>query len=233
LVIDDGSKEKIEVEECKEIYSNIKVIELEKNYGIEHALNLGLKYLIDNNYKYAARLDAGDTIDPCRLIKQIEFLNNNQDHVMVGSWVEYFNQEGVVEFSLSFPTEYLNIKKKMHLNSMFSHPSVMIRLRMLKHMELYSNKYPCAEDYELFFRLMKKYPVANMPEFLTQMEVNTKSISYSKRTVQLKSRLVVQLKYFDISNSLYSIYGLIRSLLLIICPFKWVKSLKNKINVKY
>ena len=53
------------------------------------------------------------------------------------------------------------------------------------------------EDYEFFFRISKKFRVSNIDEVLIKKEINPNSISLSKRKVQLKSRLRIQLNYFN------------------------------------
>ena len=84
----------------------------------------------------------------------------------------------------------------MHMNSCFPHPSVMFRTCILKDIGFIARNIQ-SEDYEFFFRISKKFRVSNIDEVLIKKEINPNSISLSKRKVQLKSRLRIQLNYFN------------------------------------
>lgn len=228
LIVDDGSHIKPDLEQCRSFYENLDILYLHQNVGIVGALNAGLNYLMDRGFEFIGRLDSGDTVSTDRFEKQISFLNLNPRIALVGSWVDNFDSNGNVVYTLKTPTTYQDIKKKMHLNSMFSHPSVMFRSKVIQELGIYSPEFPSAEDYEFFFRIMQQYEVANIPECLTQMEINFNSISYSRRREQLRSRLKVQYLYLNRNSLTISLYGIGRTLALFITPFKLIKHLKRK-----
>ena len=74
LIVDDGSATPITIDDFQQLSEQlcIKIIRLEKNMGIVNALNTGLKELQNrNDFKYIARLDAGDCCMPDRFTLQV------------------------------------------------------------------------------------------------------------------------------------------------------------------
>lgn len=216
VVVDDGSQEKASV--VLQAYTgtlSVKLITLAENKGIETALNTGLQYCL-NNYDYIARLDCGDICKNKRISKQIDFLNSNPEHGLVGSWVDFVTENGEYIFTSKLPSTHNEIKRKMFLNSMFVHPSVMIRSKVLLDIGLYPLDRPAAEDFALFFKIVKKYKTANLPEPLLNYVFSPTSISSKKRKIQIKSRIKILLDNFELG--FIPLYGLVRSVLLLASP---------------
>ncbi|HHB2480198.1 TPA: glycosyltransferase [Bacillus cereus] len=228
VVVDDGSLIPMTTYSKISIH-NIKLIRAEENIGIEAALNRGVKYILDKGYEFIARIDAGDEILHNRFSKQVSYFEKNQDVVLVGSHVKHVNREGQEVFTEYVPTTAKGIEKMMHMNSCFPHPSVMFRTCILNDIGFYSTEYPAAEDYEFFFRISKKFSVSNIDEVLIKKEINPNSISLSKRKVQLRSRLRIQLNYFN-PLLLKSYTGVLKSLVLLVVPNKLVIKIKASKN---
>lgn len=220
LIVDDGSIKNITEGDFAEFDLNIDIRTLNENYGIEYALNVGINYAVENEFKYIARLDSGDYWDSEKLEKQIEFLNTNPEYALVGTNSIFFDDASKAEIKkYTLPISYNAIKRKMHINSCFIHSSVLIRISALKDVGYYSEKYKYAEDMELFFRIMQKYKVCNLNEYLTHYETNDfSSISYAKRRKQIASRIKIQIKYFNWSYW-ESYFGIIRSIALLMFDF--------------
>ncbi|HDR4870485.1 glycosyl transferase family 2 [Bacillus thuringiensis] len=228
VVVDDGSKEPINVPENIGIH-HIIFIKSEVNKGIEHVLNLGLKYICDNGYTFVARIDAGDTIEPNRFYKQKQYMLGNPNYMLIGSNVRHTDMDGKEVFIERVPLSTEEIKKKMHINSCFPHPSVMFRTVIIKDIGVYHTDFPAAEDYEFFFRIMNKYEVSNLDEVLICKEINPNSISLSRRKRQLYSRIKIQKKYFN-PLVLESYVGLVKSFILLIAPNKLIIGIKSLLS---
>lgn len=231
VVVDDGSKENISVPDTVGIH-RIIFIKSEVNKGIEYVLNLGLKYICDKGYKFVARIDAGDTIEPNRFYKQKRYMLDNPNYMLIGSHVRHTDMNGKEVFIEHVPLSADKIKRKMHINSCFPHPSVMFRTSIVEEIGVYHTDYPAAEDYEFFFRIMNKYEVSNLDEVLICKEINPNSISLSRRKRQLYSRIKIQKKYFK-PLVLESYVGIIKSFILLVAPNKLIigiKSLLSKSN---
>lgn len=225
VVVDDGSEPAVHLEKLKDY--NIHLLRQSPNRGIEHALNMGLEYILGQGYEYTARLDSGDTIIAERFSKQQAFLDSNPDYGVVSCWVKMVTAEGELQFIWKPPVNDSDIRKYMHLNSCFSHPGAMIRNSVLKQAGMYSDKYKSAEDYELFFRMLKFSKGANLAEPLIDYEVmNPDAISFKRRYQQLRSRLRIQLKYFDVFCA-NSYIGIIRTLIILMMPYKTLHRIKS------
>ncbi len=228
LVADDGSSTLVEEERLRQIHPSTTVLHWPTNEGVEHALNRGLQYICDHKpYKYVARLDAEDICSPDRFAKQREFLKNNPDVFLVGSWALFVDRSGKPLWRFCPPVKHEYIQKRMFLNNMFCHPTVMCRLEIFKEIGFYSTEHPSAEDFELFFKVARRFKVANIPEYLVRTFVTPGGISLGWRNQQLRSRLRIILDNFDFS--FWAFYGLTRNLLLWLLPYSLVQNLKCRL----
>lgn len=230
IVVDDGSVPAVNTSLEEDIKQKITVITQVENRGIEHALNEGIKYVLKKKeYEYIGRLDAGDTVLNNRFLKQVKYLDENSECMLVGSHVEFVNENGKRVFVQNVPITSNEIAKKMHDNSCFSHPAVLFRVSAVKELGFYSLDYVAAEDYEYFFRFVKKYQTANVDEILTSTELNETGISLTKRKQQLKSRMKIQLKHFN-TLRLTSYVGILKTCVLYVVPTKVIIKIKNLIH---
>ncbi len=226
VVVDDGSREKPNEPQLREAAPNVTLLTLDRNRGIENALNHGLEYILARDqYKYIARLDAEDTVESQRLAKQRDFLLANPDHYIVGCYVRFCSPAGKPLWEYKPPTDPDKIRREMFINNMFCHPAVLCRRELFEQFGAYPRSYPSAEDYALFFEVTRKKPTANLPEFLTTSIVNPEGITIRQRKNQLRSRLRIILHHFDYTPSAF--YGLFRNLLLCMIPYALVRRLKS------
>lgn len=225
IVVDDGSATTITVPET---IGNHKIIfiPLPQNKGIETALNTGLAYIIEHGYKYVGRIDSGDICMNNRFKKQYDYLESDTECVLVGAQVRHVDEKGTDLFIESPPSEHQDIRKSMHINTAFAHPAVMFRSDIIQEIGEYSLNYKAAEDYDLFFRMVKKYKTKNLPEILVVKEYNLNSISVKKRKVQLKSRLKIQIKNFNFLLH-QSYLGIVQTIALLVFPDTLTIKLKS------
>lgn len=223
LFVDDGSQQALE-KTLKDIYSkdeefykyNITILTLSSNQGIEKALAAGIKS-VATNYEYIARMDVGDVCKEGKIDKQIFFLENNTDYVIVGTWADFINNKGDLLFTSQLPTDDITIRKKMFINNMFVHPSVVMRSSAVLKAGNYSDKFKACEDYDLFFRLLNIGKGHNLPISLLNYEVSPGSISSVKRNIQVINRIRIILKNFRfIEYGFYPYYGLFRNLVMLL-----------------
>lgn len=228
LIVDDGSNKKfdeIEVKKAFQATGNIFFIYLQQNSGIEIALNKGLAYIIKNKYTYTARLDCGDVCLGDRFQLQKDFLEEATSISLVGSNVNFVDTNGAYLYTVKVPEKDELIRKKMYVNAMHIHPSIMFRNSIFPKINLYPTAYQAAEDYAFFFNVMNSFKVANINKVLVQCEINPKGISTLMRKKQAKNRIKIILNNFYFG--LYPIYGLLRSLLLYITPLSILIKIKK------
>jgi glycosyltransferase involved in cell wall biosynthesis len=230
LIVDDGSfseQRPLKGNLSQHTEHDIEILNLDINFGIEKALNTGLKYLKDNELTdLVARLDCGDRMKENRLLTQVNFLNNNQDIYLLGSWVD-FVEHGKLLYTLKLPATHNEIKMKMNYKVCFIHPAVTFRLRAINSIGYYPMEYPAAEDYAYFMNFTNNFKTANVKEVLTVVEKSIEGISLSKRKLQLKSRLKIIIKNFHLN--LYSLAGVCKIILLMILPYAIIMAIKKRI----
>jgi len=231
IVIDDGSKNKFDelvLQNSFKAKGTLYFEYLEQNLGIEFALNHGLKISIEKKYKYTARLDCGDVCLGKRFAIQSEFLEQNPEIKIVGSNVLAVDSSDVYLYAINLPLDDKSIKNNMYLNSMLIHPAILFVTSILNTTGFYPVNHKSAEDYAFFFAISKKFKMANIDQYLTQIEINENGISVQKRRQQVKSRIQIIKKNFYFG--FYPIYGLIRNYVLLFMPYSIILKIKKRIK---
>lgn len=225
VVVDDGSSPPLTKPSLHETHS-VTLLRLPVNLGIEQALNFGLSWILNHGYQYVARLDAGDLALPNRFRAQMEFLDLHEDYALVGGQVNFVDDAGNKLFQEMRPTRDIELRRAMHSRCCFTHSAVMMRVVALADVGFYNPAYKAAEDFELFFRLMEKYKVANLDRKVLDYLVDPYGISLRKRRCQIRSRLRVMIRYWDF-GLIESYVGLVKSLLLLVVPVRFVRDAKK------
>lgn len=230
FIVDDGS----EIESIDEIATTkafkskgkINYIYLNENKGIAVALNQGLDSIVKTNqYHFIARLDCGDTCIGKRFEIQETFLIKNPEIKLVGSNANAVNMEGQFLYQTLFPEKHQEIKNKMFTNAMFLHPAVMFATDILTRIGRYPINYKAAEDYAFFFKIVKEFETANLPELLLQYEINPSGISVSNRKVQVWSRIRLIKDNFYLG--FWPVFGMLRNLILYFLPLSIIQKIKR------
>jgi len=226
FVVDDGSPKPISVPERLSNGAEVRLVRLSANGGIERALNAGLEEIWGGGFEYVARLDAGDESMPGRLELQVSFLDEHQGHAIVGTAAAFVDPTGRVLFIQRGGYDARAVRRAMHLNNVFCHPTVMLRASTLAEVGPYSLGYPAAEDYELFFRLLCRFDGAVLEPVTVRTLASPTGLSRARRMDQLRSRCRVQRRYFDPGEPA-SYMGLLKTSLLRFVPWSWIDHLKS------
>lgn len=232
IIIDDGSlKQKINEEETRAAFKaqgTIFFIYMEKNLGVDYALNLALDFVLEKKYKYTARLDAGDICLKGRFAIQQQFLEAHPNIKLLGSNVIATDTDGNFIYNIILPEKHKNIRRRMNLNSMFIHPSVMFVTEIIHTVGKYPLNYPSAEDYGFFFKIVQNFETRNLQTPLLRYEINPEGVSLSKRKEQVSSRLRVIRDNFYFG--FFPIYGIFRNIILYYFPNSWIQRIKRVIK---
>lgn len=205
LLVDDGSTPPLTLPPTIGSHA-VRVLRLEKNGGIENALNAGLEQILSESYEYVARLDAGDISLPGRFEAQLAYLDAHPECGLCGTACDWVDLEGKLLFTYTPPKTDRAIRMALRYNNVFCHPTMMIRVSVLREIGRYSKSFPAAEDYELALRIAKYGQVANLGEVYLKCEANPAGISQQKRRRQVASRIKAELHYFD-PGSIHSYLG--------------------------
>jgi glycosyltransferase involved in cell wall biosynthesis len=220
LIIDDGSKETVTVERINKAMDAkrpVVVLKNEKNLGITATLNKGLSWIEENtDARYIARLDCGDICTPERFVMQVQYMNENRETGLVGSWCRIIDEETSFYYSYKAPLGHQAIKKAMYFRNVFMHATVMFRTSLLKQAGYYPTNFEYAEDYAFFWELINCSESAILDKFLVTCELNKRGLSYSNKSKQLIARWKV-IRTFG-SNLVLKISAYIRLIVLFILP---------------
>lgn len=161
-LIQDGEVSS-EIEEVVDQFRDnvIDRITFQENHGLAYVLNYSIN---KSGTKYYARMDADDIARTDRISKQIQFLEDNPDIDILGSYaidIDFYGNEMSLR---KMPTDHESIVKFIW-SCPIIHPTVVFRRKSIMRTELYDESLKRRQDYELWFRCVKSgLKFANLPE---------------------------------------------------------------------
>ncbi|MDB5137232.1 MAG: glycosyltransferase [Mucilaginibacter sp.] len=178
LVINDGSTDETEI--IVSSFHDPRVVLINKEHeGIAIALNMGLRLA---RAPYIARFDADDICLPQRLEKQLNFLEDHPDYVLVGSDAEYIIENGDFLFSFQCIAHSNDeIQQKLYVYCPFIHSSVMYKRDDVIKAGGYNVHAHNFEDYLLWTSLAKTGKLQNLREPLIKVRLNASSVTIDEK----------------------------------------------------
>lgn len=173
IIINDGSTDNSLNIIHEYMQSDNRIILIDQpNYGLPYSLNAGLSIA---RGKYIARMDADDISFPKRFEYQVSFMERNPRVGVCGTWAEVFGSSSGV---IKHPLQHNELKAKLLFNVCFAHPTVMIRLDVLRNNNIeYDLKYANSQDYKLWSELVDITEFANVPKVLLKYRITSSSIT--------------------------------------------------------
>ena len=189
LVIDDGSTDN-SIDIIKQ--SNLQHIRVipGPQQGLAKALALGVN---ESKTEIIFRQDQDDISLPSRFQLQYNFLEENKDHVAVGSNATKIDEKGGKIKTIKKPINHNAIRLALTVECPLIHPAVAFR----KSAVLAAGNYwspssdPFPEDFHLWSRLIKKGEIANLPSILIMYRIHDKSLSQQYAITLLKVALTI------------------------------------------
>jgi glycosyltransferase involved in cell wall biosynthesis len=164
-----------------------------KNLRLIATLNEGLDL---SRGKYIARIDADDIAHFDRLKKQVEFLEQNQDYVLVGTSVGLIKNNLITDEVIKYYAENNDLRFAMCFYCPFIHPSIMMRNSVIQSNNLkFNNEFLHAEDYDFWTRLSKYGMIANLDCVLTYYRIHENQISARFKNYQIEMMEKIQERY--------------------------------------
>lgn len=170
LIIDDGSTDRSV--EIVESYRDprIRFVRNPANLGITPTLNRGIKMA---TCELIARMDADDVSHPQRLQKQFAYMKRNPDCALLSTWARVVSEENkfirLERYRSNFYYYNLTFECWMY------HPTIMFRKQAVEQIGMYAMPY--SEDYDLFWRMSTRFPIANIPEALVDYRISKTSLN--------------------------------------------------------
>lgn len=180
VILDDGSQDESPgiLQDYAKQDARIRVM-TGPNRGLTKALNVGLKEV---RGKYVARMDCDDVSLPRRLEKQVQFLDEHPEHVVVGSRCMLIDPEGypICEKRDIVPTHEQIDRELMRLGWPIVHPSVMMRTDAVRRIGGYDERFRTNQDHDLFLRLAEIGRLENLSEILLLYRQHFESVGFTK-----------------------------------------------------
>ncbi len=152
----------------------IRLVRNEPNVGVPKTHNKGIELACGT---YIAMLDHDDYSDPERLAKQVDFLDRNRDHAVVGTWGELIDETGrALGKTKKFPVSPDDVRSHLLFKNCILHPSIMARKAVLEDYR-YSERFAICDDFDLFVRIANKHKLSNLPNVLVRHRRHTRSTS--------------------------------------------------------
>ncbi len=152
-----------------------------ENVGSAKSLNIGLRQAQGD---YIAILDDDDMwTSKEKLSHQIQFLDKNPDHVLLGTNMVVVDADSGKEITRShFPTTDTELRALLFKNNPFAHSSVMFKRKMIVSLGGYDESLQRGKDYDLWLKLAKNGKIAVLPgHFLKYREAISSEINLVRK----------------------------------------------------
>jgi len=173
LIIVNDDPESQSLEKIISSYKDPRIIYIknEKNLGGAKSLNLGLRVASGD---YIAILDDDDVwLSEDKMEKQVKFLDENPDYIIVGTSsieVDHESETEVWRYTGEFGTE--NVEKYLLLKVPFAHSSVLYRKDIILKVGGYSEDLLREKDIDLYLKIAKLGKFGFLPDcFIKHREI--------------------------------------------------------------
>jgi glycosyltransferase involved in cell wall biosynthesis len=193
IVIDDGSEDNTENVVVGISDERIKYVKNKTNIGVTKSLNRGIEIA---SGKYIARIDDQDEWgDDNKLKKQVGFLEDNEEYVLIGTGVVVTNTKGGEKFRYLKPVTDNDIRRNMLQKNCFAHPSVVFCKDAFEKVGGYNESVKVGQDYDLWLRLGKIGKMRNLSEYAIRYVDDDQGVSSRKKKEQIKQNFYLITKH--------------------------------------
>lgn len=186
-IIDDASKDETAAiaKRYQTLYpEKIHVITNSECCGLQACANIALNHAKGD---YIMRLDSDDFLDESALLVLVNYLDMHKDVALVYPNYVYVNEGG--QF-LALENRK-KIGKEAHLLDLPAHGAcTLIRKRILKSIGGYSEDYKVQDGYDLWLKVLQRYPVGNVSTPLFSYRQHNKSQTRDEENIlETRSRI--------------------------------------------
>jgi glycosyltransferase involved in cell wall biosynthesis len=178
LVVNDGSKDgSRDIVLSYADDRRVRLVDNPANMGLTRSLNRGLSLA---RGALVARQDADDVSHLDRLARQVAFLDSHPDVALLGTQVRHISSDGSSVRAAGWEKAVtgVGIRWQILFDSPFIHATAMFRTGVVRE-ELggYDEGFATSQDYELWSRIVERYPAGNLPEALLDFRSHSGTVS--------------------------------------------------------
>jgi glycosyltransferase involved in cell wall biosynthesis len=159
IIVNDGSTDN--TSRNVRSFNDSRIILLEQeNTGVAKAKN---KAIAQSRGTYIAIIDADDLWAPDKLQKQVDFLDNNPNYVLVGGWVDNIDKDSNYLYTFNTPSTDQDVRAVQEKFNPWIHSSVLFTKKMFNAIGGYYE--PIKQylvDYILLYQLSLQGKVCNL-----------------------------------------------------------------------
>lgn len=171
--------------------------------GFVKSLNLGLEV---SKGQYIARMDGDDFSRPERFEKEVAYLENHPDVMVVGGQINIMDENGRITSSRTYPTGGTILSLFSCVRNPLAHPTVMMRREVVDKGYRYDESLKMSEDLDFWLRLMNDgYRIANLPDIVLDYRVMGNFLEKRSSDVQRNIMAQVRRKNFDRRHPVHSV----------------------------
>lgn len=189
IVIDDGSRDGT-ARVLSEVRDPRLRVERQPARGIAAALNVGIGV---SRGRVIARMDGDDVALPERLARQMAFLEAHPEVGVLGTGWRELAPDGTVLDVPPPPAADAAIRALLPRRNPLAHPTVVIRRAVGDAVGWYDERWPVAQDYDLWIRLAPLTRFANLPAPLLLRRFRRAMTSLARDNLRLETE--VRLKW--------------------------------------
>lgn len=196
IIINDGSSDSSKDIILSYKDSRIRTIDNKQNIGLTKSLNKGLKMA---KSEYIARIDADDILIKDCFKEKMEFMAKYPDVAALGNWMEIMDMKSGKSYILKYETDPTIIKWATIFKSQIAHSSAFFRKRIIDEVGYYNEKYKYAQDFDLWFRISRRYKIMNLSKVLLKYRIHSQRLSDLADSHKKQKQLVSDIIFNNIN----------------------------------
>ena len=175
----------------------LKIISLDKNYGLGYALAYGLTFC---THELVARMDSDDLSKPDRFEKQISYMQVHPEIDILGTYIEEFDcQPEKIRSHRRLPTTFAKLILFSKKRSPLNHVTVVFKKASVLNVGNYQ-PFPVYEDYFLWARMIQNgVKMANIPEYLVVVRFDDNQLARRYGKYIFKQEIKLQKAFLNIN----------------------------------
>ena len=176
----DGSLEIIQSYDDR----RIRIINNKTNIGLTRSLNIAIEQA---QGKLIARQDADDISLPNRLEEQFRYFKQHPETALLGTSIYIIDEDGERQGKriLSDDPSRNNFQ-----GAWFAHGSAMLKTEIVRKLGGYNELYRYSQDFELWLKIAKHYPVRGLPQVLYMLRFHDENLQFTNRIEGVLYRLL-------------------------------------------
>lgn len=198
IVIDDASTD--DTADVMQRYSasagtspRIRYLRNERNAGIAKSRN---RAIAESAGPYVAMLDSDDVwLDSTKIAMQVESLERHPHVAVIGTDASVIDRNGRTVGAIRNLGSDRGIRATLFIKNQFVTSSMLVRRSVLDETGGFDEDIPIMEDYELWLRIARRHPVANIRRRMTGYRIHDGNITRQNHRAFLDSFRILHARY--------------------------------------